>query len=388
MRRRLPVVLWVVAVACIVPCDGRLCRHSTTPRQSISSPARASPSSSWAPRARGARGHARSRQRHRLDPARSSAPAWRSRRRQARTPRRASRGSTARSRPTSGSRGWAAGSGSRSSTDRRRPCSCSSRMGAWCRGAGAGGLVRRRRRHARHRRLHVRPRADRRRGVPEPGGPQGAAGDFMLDLARITACSRCPRSCSPRSRSRCRFRRSRGVERLQLKWFTYPSAVVGVGLGLSASAGGVVADVGFLVGLLALAALPVAAGVAVLRYRLYDIDLVIRRTLIYGALTATLGATYLGLVLLVGLAVGEVEPRDRGLDARGGRALPPGAGADPGGRRPALLPAPLRRGADARGVRRAAAGRARPRGARRRPAHRGRETVQPAHVSLWLRGER
>ena len=48
-----------------------------------------------------------------------------------------------------------------------------------------------------------------------------------------------------------------------------------------------------------------------------------------------------------------VEPRDRGLDARGGGAVPPGAGAHPGGRRPALLPPPLRRGAHARGVRRA-----------------------------------
>jgi hypothetical protein len=100
-----------------------------------------------------------------------------------------------------------------------------------------------------------------------------------------------------------RWRRSTGVERLQLKWFTYAAAVIAVLVIVSFDASDVVL-LGALQAVLVGPALAIATGIAILRHRLYDIDVVINRTLVYGALTAVLGATYLGLVLLLGLAVG------------------------------------------------------------------------------------
>jgi hypothetical protein len=97
-----------------------------------------------------------------------------------------------------------------------------------------------------------------------------------------------------------RLRRSRGVERQQLKWIAAAAAV----LPLASAAGIVSYYLGYklVAGLTAgYSVVPIflAAGYAILRYRLYDIDVVINRTLVYGLLTATLALVYLGVVAVL-----------------------------------------------------------------------------------------
>jgi hypothetical protein len=90
-----------------------------------------------------------------------------------------------------------------------------------------------------------------------------------------------------------RFRRSRGEERQQMKWFAYAGVLVAAALFVPLLVPG---DVGTLLQLFVMPALPVAAGVAILRYRLYDIDRIINRTLVYGVVTVSLALVYLGSV--------------------------------------------------------------------------------------------
>jgi hypothetical protein len=101
-----------------------------------------------------------------------------------------------------------------------------------------------------------------------------------------------------------RFRRARGEQRQQMKWIAFAGAVAGVCVivftVLYDVVGETVANSGIMLGVLCL---PLAAGLAILRYRLYDIDVVINRTLVYGALSATLAAAYLGCVLLLQLVL-------------------------------------------------------------------------------------
>ena len=95
-----------------------------------------------------------------------------------------------------------------------------------------------------------------------------------------------------------RFRRSRGVERLQLKWVASAGSVMVAGFFLAFVSGQtVISDIGFVTGVVGFVLLPIAVGVAILRYRLFDIDRVISKTLVYAALSLVLGAAYVGLVL-------------------------------------------------------------------------------------------
>jgi hypothetical protein len=105
-----------------------------------------------------------------------------------------------------------------------------------------------------------------------------------------------------------RYRRSGGEVRQQIKWVAFVAAFSGITYliamlsqlaVLAVSEGGVPrfpwwAEILFTLAVLGFAGVPVAIGFAVLRYRLYDIDIIINRTLVYGSLTATLVAIYFG----------------------------------------------------------------------------------------------
>jgi len=97
---------------------------------------------------------------------------------------------------------------------------------------------------------------------------------------------------------------ARGVERQQTKWFTYTSAVAASGAILQY----IISEplelmwlgwAGHALVLIGLAGMPISMGIAILRYRLYEIDIIINRTLVYGSLTATLVVIYFGLIVLL-----------------------------------------------------------------------------------------
>jgi hypothetical protein len=98
-----------------------------------------------------------------------------------------------------------------------------------------------------------------------------------------------------------RFRRARGTERQQLRWVVLAAALTGVGMLASVVlvAAGNESLVGWVSGV-CVVLLPLAIGAAVLRYRLFDLDRIISRTLAYGLLTVLLGLGYAGVVLGLG----------------------------------------------------------------------------------------
>jgi hypothetical protein len=101
-----------------------------------------------------------------------------------------------------------------------------------------------------------------------------------------------------------RFRRAHGIERQQLKWLLFASAVtIAIFLVVQPNTSNTW-ELGLLLALPLMPSVPVAAGVAILRYRLYEIDRLINRTLVYGLLTAVLGLGYAAGSLIFVLVVG------------------------------------------------------------------------------------
>jgi hypothetical protein len=112
-----------------------------------------------------------------------------------------------------------------------------------------------------------------------------------------------------------RYRRARGVERLQLRWLALAGALAAVLLLVALVAGFVLAkDVVVLISTVTcLALLPLATGAAILRYRLYDLDRIVSRTLAYGLLTVLLGLGYAAVVL----GLGRLLPQGSSLTVAG-----------------------------------------------------------------------
>ena len=112
-----------------------------------------------------------------------------------------------------------------------------------------------------------------------------------------------------------RFRRGTNLERQQIKWLLAVALVAAVSFPLAFIAGAlfpdpVVGNVGIYVGFAALIALPLAIGVAILRYRLYEIDRLVSRTIGWAIVTGVLAVVFVGLVVTLQAALASVTKED------------------------------------------------------------------------------
>jgi hypothetical protein len=133
------------------------------------------------------------------------------------------------------------------------------------------------------------------------GGLDAISGLLLFTLTAVSVISR--------------YRHGTPLERLQLRWFAFPAVVGIVLLGMSSVVNvGPVSDAAWIGMLICLALLPIAIGIAILRHRLFDIDLVIKRTISYAVLSVLLiGLEVAGILVLEGLLTLVIEGQSQAL---------------------------------------------------------------------------
>ena len=146
--------------------------------------------------------------------------------------------------------------------------------------------------------LPERPEVENPLAVPVPTG-------LLLAVAAVAAVLVLASLVAAAWSLVVRFRRARGTERQQLRWLAVGAALAAVALLVAVAAGAMGRDGVVLAALgTCVALLPLATGAAILRYRLYDLDRIVSRTLTYGLLTVLLGGGYAGIVLGLGQLLG------------------------------------------------------------------------------------
>lgn len=143
--------------------------------------------------------------------------------------------------------------------------------------------------------------------ITNPYAPDGVLGDVMTALYWIGNALSVLAVILGAASLLLRFRRARGVERQQLKWLAYSASLLAAYMPFAylfvifQPTGPFFIPVS-IAGIFIFATVPIATGIAILRYRLYDIDLLINRTVVYGATSAAIAATFfLGIVALQSL---------------------------------------------------------------------------------------
>jgi signal transduction histidine kinase len=120
-----------------------------------------------------------------------------------------------------------------------------------------------------------------------------------------------------------RFRRSAGEEHEQMKWLLFAGSLtaffllVNLVLGIAGIAEGLLWTINALLTQASIGAIPIAAGVAVLKYRLYEIDVVINRALVFGALALFITGVFIGIVAGIGAVLGRGEDPNLALSILG-----------------------------------------------------------------------